>query len=322
MERGPAGGRHARHADHARWGCGKYLVAEPGKHLFRARLGETADIRTVPYGQPVDHNGVRVSFHPAGHVLGSAQVRLEHRGEVWVVTGDYKLDADPTCLPFEPVPCHTLITESTFGLPIYRWDRPDKLFADVNSWWRANQAAGKCSIVYAYALGKAQRLMAGVDATIGPIYTHGAVEKVTLAYRESGISLPPTTPAGAARASAGRRSLARVPGDRPAVGVPLERGCGSSSRRRRRWPRGGCGSAGRGGGRRWTAGSSCPTTPTGPACSTAVHESGAARVLVTHGFAGVLARYLRERGLDAGVIATRYGDEEEGSDPTDEEAAP
>jgi putative mRNA 3-end processing factor len=108
------------HADHARWGCGRYFAADPGKHLLRTRLGEKADITTVPHGEPVDHNGVRVSFHPAGHVLGSAQVRLEHRGEVRVVAGDYKLDPDLTCLPFEPVRCHTLVTESTFGLPIYR----------------------------------------------------------------------------------------------------------------------------------------------------------------------------------------------------------
>lgn len=121
------------HADHARWGCETYLAAEPGRHLLRTRLGEKADITTVPYGTPVDHNGVLVSFHPAGHVLGSAQVRLEYKGAVWVVTGDYKLEPDPTCLPFEPAKCHTLITESTFGLPVYRWDPPEELFAGVNA---------------------------------------------------------------------------------------------------------------------------------------------------------------------------------------------
>src|SRR5438094_424004 len=129
------------HADHACRGSGQYLAADPNRHLLRARLSDDAVLATVSYGQPVTHAGVRVSFHPAGHVLGSAQIRLEHRGEVWVVTGDYKLDADPTSLPFEPVRCHTLITESTFGLPVYRWDSPAELFAAVNAWWRANQTA-------------------------------------------------------------------------------------------------------------------------------------------------------------------------------------
>ena len=192
------------HADHARPGCGRYLAVEPGQHVLRARLGDAADVATVPHGRPVNHNGVRVSFHPAGHVLGSAQVRLEHRGEAWVVTGDYKLVPDPTCLPFEPVRCHTLITEATFALPVYRWDPPAELFAAINAWWRANREAGKTSVLYAYALGKAQRLLAGVDAGIGPIFTHGAVEKLTRVYRESGVGLPPTTPVGEVTAARGK----------------------------------------------------------------------------------------------------------------------
>src|SRR5262245_11727883 len=129
------------HSDHARWGCRHYLAAAAGETVLRARLGPYADITTLPYGQPVEHRGVRVSLHPAGPILGSAQVRLEHRGEVWVVSGDYKLGPDPTCEPFEPVRCHTFITESTFGLPIYRWPDAEQVFADVNAWWLANQEA-------------------------------------------------------------------------------------------------------------------------------------------------------------------------------------
>jgi len=310
------------HADHARWGCGTYLAADPGEHLLRTRLGETADIRTIPHGRPVDHNGVRVSFHPAGHVLGSAQVRLERWGEVWVVTGDYKLDPDPTCLPFEYVRCHTFITESTFGLPIYRWDRPDELFADVNGWWRANKDGGKCSNLYAYALGKAQRVMAGVDATIGPILTHGAVEKVTRAYRESGVTLPPTTPVGEVAVSRGKAkpwpgSLVIAPPS--AAGSvwarkfePASEAVASgwmrvrAARRRKAVDRG----------------FALSDHADWPGLLTAVRESGATRVLATHGFAPVLARHLRERGLDAGVIATRYGDEEEWADPPAAEGIP
>jgi putative mRNA 3-end processing factor len=139
---------------------------------------------------------VQVSLHPAGHILGSAQVRIEHRGEVWVISGDYKLGADATCAPFEPVRCHTFVTESTFGLPIYRWRPQADLFDEINRWWRSNQLASKASMLFAYALGKAQRLLAGVDPTIGPIFTHGAVERLNHDYRASGVALPTTTYAG------------------------------------------------------------------------------------------------------------------------------
>jgi putative mRNA 3-end processing factor len=309
------------HADHARWGCGRYLAAEPGRHLLRTRLGEQAHIDTLPYGKPVEHDGVRVSFHPAGHVLGSAQVRLERGGEVWVVTGDYKLDPDPTCAPFEPVRCHTFITESTFGLPIYRWDRPDVLFTGVNAWWRANAAAGKTSIVYAYALGKAQRVMAGVDASIGPIFTHGAVEKVTRAYRDSGVALPPTTPVSEVVVERGKPKpwagglVIAPPSASGSVWVrkfePASEAVASGwmtvrgARRRKAVDRG----------------FALSDHADWPGLLTAVRETGATRVLATHGFAGVLARYLREQGLDADVIATRFGDEEEGAEPAEEATA-
>jgi putative mRNA 3-end processing factor len=308
------------HADHARPGCGSYLAAAPGRHLLRTRLGPEVDLTTVPYAEPIDQHGVRISFHPAGHVLGSAQVRLEHRGQAWVVTGDYKLDPDPTCSPFEPVRCHTLITESTFALPVYRWDPSAELFADLNAWWRTNAAAGKASVVYAYALGKAQRLMAGVDRDIGPIYTRGAVERLTRAYRESGVALPPTTPVsevvamrGAAKPWAGALVLAPP----SAAGSPWARKFEPASeavasgwmrvrgaRRRRAVDRG----------------FALSDHADWPGLLAAVRASGAERVLATHGFAPVLARYLREQGLDAAVIATRYGDEEEEADPAGEDA--
>ena len=146
--------------------------------------------------EPVTIRGVKVSFHPAGHILGSAQVRLEHGGEVWVVSGDYKTEPDATCAPFEPVRCHVFVSESTFGLPIYRWPPQAEVFADVNAWWRANQAAGKTTLLFGYALGKAQRLLAGLDPSIGPIFCHGAVEKLNAAYRAAGVPLPETRYAG------------------------------------------------------------------------------------------------------------------------------
>lgn len=160
------------HGDHLTWGCESYLVSETGAAVSRERLGAWgAGLESMPYGDTRTINGVRVSFHPAGHILGSAQVRLEYRGEVWVVSGDYKTDPDPTCAPWEPVRCHTFITESTFGLPIYRWPSQQQVFAEINAWWAANAAAGQVSLLCAYALGKAQRLLAGLDPSIGPILT-------------------------------------------------------------------------------------------------------------------------------------------------------
>ena len=146
----------------------------------------------MPYGEAIAHRGVRLSLHPAGHVLGSAQVRLEHGGRVWVASGDYKTEPDGTCTPFEPVPCDTFITESTFGLPIYRWPTQAALFAEIDDWWRANAAQGRASVLLCYAFGKAQRILHGVDAGIGPIVVHGAVEPLNAVYRAAGVALPPT----------------------------------------------------------------------------------------------------------------------------------
>ena len=179
------------HSDHARYGHGHYLAANDAQGVLRARLGEI-DLQTLAYGDRILHNGVKLSLHPAGHVLGSSQVRLEHGGQVWVASGDYKVAPDPTCAPFEPVKCDVFITESTFGLPIYRWCSDDELFAGINDWWARNVAAGKASVIGCYSFGKAQRVLAGVDASIGPIIVHGAVEPLNRAYRAAGVQLPPT----------------------------------------------------------------------------------------------------------------------------------
>ena len=178
------------HGDHVAWGCGAYLASTDGAALLRLRLGGTMEVQAVPYGQSLALDGVRLSLHPAGHILGSAQVRVEHGGEVWVVSGDYKTDPDPTCRPFESVRCHTFVSESTFGLPIYRWPAQAEVFDEINAWWRGNADAGRASLLYAYSLGKAQRLLAGLDPSIGPILTHGAVERINAVYRAEGVALP------------------------------------------------------------------------------------------------------------------------------------
>ena len=304
------------HSDHARWGCDGYLVAEPGKHLFRTRLGDDANIETLPYGEAIEHNGVRVSFHPAGHVLGSAQVRVEHRGEVWVVSGDYKTGGDdPTCAAFEPVRCHGFVTESTFGLPIYRWPAGAALAADINAWWRANAAAGKCSLLYGYSLGKAQRILSLLDPSIGPIYTHGAVEKLTQAYRESGVSLPPTEYAGVTDA-AGKR--VKKPWAGAAVVAPPS--AHGSPWVRKFAPAAAAFCSGwmtvRGTRRRKGVDRGFPVSDHAdwPGLLTAIAATGAETVWVTHGYTAVLTRYLRDQGLDARVIETRFEGEAGGED--------
>ena len=156
------------HGDHARVGSDVYLCHNDSVPILRRRLGEI-DVRGAAYGEPVELNGVRISLHPAGHILGSAQVRVERRGEIWVASGDYKTEPDGTCAPFEPIRCHAFITESTFGLPIYRWRPQAEIAAEINAWWRANAAAGRASVVFAYSLGKAQRVLAMLDASIGPM---------------------------------------------------------------------------------------------------------------------------------------------------------
>lgn len=180
------------HGDHARSGCDHYLTAKPGVRLLQARVGEYANIQALEYGEKIRINNIEISLHPAGHILGSAQIRLDYQGEIWVVSGDYKLEPDMTCAPFEFVRCHTFITEATFGTPAYQWPAQETVFAGINQWWRHNQTLGKTSILFAYALGKAQRLLAGVDPNIGPIYTHTAVEKLNTIYRAEGIHLPNT----------------------------------------------------------------------------------------------------------------------------------
>jgi putative mRNA 3-end processing factor len=177
------------HSDHARRGSKSYITTTEGAALLRQRVGKHACIETLRYGESVRLNGVHLSLHPAGHILGSAQVRVEQRDEVWVVSGDYKTERDSTCAPFEPVRCHTFLTESTFALPVFRWRPQAEVFAEINAWWRHNQSLGRASVLFAYALGKAQRLLAGIDASIGPVVVAREVEGYIECYRAAGIEL-------------------------------------------------------------------------------------------------------------------------------------
>lgn len=180
------------HADHFIAGCKRYVTETSGRRILQHRLGPRAVIQPVEYGQTLDFFGVRVSLHPAGHILGSAQVRVEHQGEVWVVSGDYKVAGDPTCAPFEPVRCHTFITESTFGHPLFAWEPEAGVFQQLHDWWYENQRRGLASLVYAYSLGKAQRLLAGLKGNYGPIFVHWQIDEVNRLYRAAGVQLPET----------------------------------------------------------------------------------------------------------------------------------
>src|SRR6266853_1706743 len=179
------------HSDHAQPGSEAYLCSSLSVPILRERLGHDIRLEGARYGESLRIGDVSVSFHPAGHILGSAQIRIEHRGEIWVVSGDYKLAPDSTCTAFEPVRCHTFVTESTFGLPVYRWPAQTGILASIGEWWRTNRRRGKCSVIFAYPLGKAQRLLAGLDPE-APIFCHGAVERLNRVYRANGVDLPET----------------------------------------------------------------------------------------------------------------------------------
>jgi putative mRNA 3-end processing factor len=180
------------HSDHARPGSRSYLTVKQGELLLKQRFGARINLQTVNYAEQINLNGVKVSFHPAGHILGSSQIRIEYKDEVWVISGDYKIEKDLTCEKFEPLKCNTFITESTFGLPIFIWSSQIEIFDDINSWWRKNKDSGITSVIFCYALGKAQRIISGLDSTIGTIYTHNAVGIINQCYRNSGINLPET----------------------------------------------------------------------------------------------------------------------------------
>lgn len=286
------------HTDHARWGCRHYLAASPGEHLLRMRMSDEAEFQFLPYGESISVGGVQISFHPAGHMLGSAQVRLEYRGQVALVTGDYKLGNDPTCESWQPVRCDLMVTESTFGLPVYRWRPDEELNSAINDWWRQSRDAGKCCVLYSYAVGKSQRLLAALDPSIGPIYTHGAVEKGNEAYRQSGVALPDTTYVGSiegkhvwkggmvvavpsAHATPWMRRFGRV-STAMASGWMAVRG----SRRRRNVDRGFVVS----------------DHVDWPSLLSAINACDPETVWVTHGYSAVVARYLNEHGRDAVVL--------------------
>jgi putative mRNA 3-end processing factor len=302
------------HGDHARAGSAGYLCAEPSAALLRRRFGGDAPIEAVAYGATLTLGRVRVSFHPAGHVLGSAQIRLESAPGIWVVSGDYKRASDPTCAPFEPLRCDTFITESTFGLPIYRWDPTDAVIDDIAGWWNANRDEGRTSVLFCYTIGKAQRLLAELmRVTDRPVYVHGMMLGMIEAYRDAGVSMLPVLPvierARGARSAAASFAGELVLAPLSARGTPWMRRLGEVStafasglmrvrgvRRQRAFDRGFV----------------LSDHADWPALLTTVKDTGAVRVLATHGHAEPFARHMSALGVDSGIIRTAWEGEPSG----------
>lgn len=266
------------HSDHARRGMRAYLCHHHTIAILHHRLGGKVTTQGVAYGEDVVINGVRFTLYPAGHIIGSAQVRVEHAGEVWVVSGDYKRQADPIAQAFEPVRCHTFVTETTFGLPIYQWPDPAVAVNGINAWWRANAQAGLVSVVHAYSLGKAQRVLLGLDPSVGPITADQAVHDMHAVLRHAGHALPPTPiftgqQGALVISSTGANHTIRAYRHRTAgvSGWNVTRGGGFVMSDHVDWP----------------------------GLLQTVAETECGRVLATHGFSQVVVRYLRERGLEA-----------------------
>ena len=295
------------HSDHARWGSKHYLCHHYTKPLLQQRLGDNS-YQSIEWNEAIYMNGVRVTLHPAGHIIGSSQVRVEHSGEVWVISGDYKVEDDGISGVFEPVKCHNFISESTFGLPIYNWKPQAEIFADIQSWIRKNQDSGKTSVLIAYSLGKAQRLLPCVSAVTDKIFVHGAVYNIHMALVNAGWKLPevkrvqPDTPKEelkgavviAPSSAEGSPWLKRF--------TPYEIGICSG------WMQV------RGNKRRKNAdaGFALSDHADWKGLLQAVKETEAEKVFATHGFQFAFSRYLNEQGIEAGEVKTEYGGEEEG----------
>ena len=294
------------HSDHARSGSKRYLTSDRGEHVLRARLDPSSVIESIAYGQTLKIKDVSVSFHPAGHVLGSSQIRIEHKGEIWVVSGDYKTQADPTCEAIEPVRCHTFITESTFGLPIYRWPDPKEIQQDLNQWWQKNKDQGRASVIFAYSFGKAQRILSIVDHSIGPIYVHGAVHKLNEQYTASGVALPETKYVGELDKKADFKGALIVAPPSTFDSTWTKRFGDYSSAYASGWMRV------RGNRRRQSIdrGFALSDHADWNGLLDVINATGAEEVIVTHGFSSPLIKYLKEGGKRARGFRTEYKGEQ------------
>lgn len=288
------------HSDHSRYGHKQYITHHANIPIVKHRLGNI-NVTGKEYGETFTINNVSFSFHPAGHIIGSSQIRVEHKGEVWVFTGDYKTENDGISIPFEPIKCHTFITECTFGLPAFKWRPQSEVISDINNWWQENQNEGKTSILFGYSLGKAQRLLKHLDTSIGKIYTHGAIENMTNVLRPM-VDFPETikitretkkeellgniviAPPSAHGSTWIRKMVPYVTAS--ASGWMTFRG----ARRRRAIDKG------------FVLSDHCDWN----GLLSSVKETGCEKVIATHGYTEIFSRYLRELGYDARTEQTQY----------------
>ncbi len=294
------------HSDHARWGSKHYLAHTLSAPILRLRLGDI-NLQTVGYSEPLYINGVKITFYPAGHIIGSAQVRVENEGEVWVVSGDYKTENDGISGAFEPVACHTFISESTFGLPVYRWQKQEDIFDAINKWWAHNREHSKQSILVGYSLGKAQRLLAHVDKSIGPIVAHTAVYNTQRAFIEAGVPLYNV-----------QRWTADLKKEELKGGLIITPSTGSESGWLKRFEPYSIGACSgwmkvRGSKRRQNAdrGFALSDHADWDGLLQAVKATGCQKAYITHGYQSVFSRYLNEIGIASEEVLTEYGSDEE-----------
>lgn len=291
------------HADHSRWGHQQYITHHSNVAIIKHRLGDIT-VAGKEWNETFTINGVKFSLHPAGHIIGSSQIRVEYKGEVWVFTGDYKTEDDGLAVPYEVVKCHTFITECTFGLPAFKWAPQEQVFNDINTWWQQNRDDGKTSVLFGYSLGKAQRILKHLDTSIGQIYTHGAVENMTEVIR-SIADLPPThkitrdtkkeeikgniviAPPSAHGSTWIKKMVPYVTAS--ASGWMTFRG----ARRRRAIDKG------------FVLSDHCDWQ----GLLTSIKATGAEKIICTHGYTDIFSRFLAEQGYDARTEQTQYEEE-------------
>ena len=288
------------HADHSRWGHKKYITHYTNIPIIKHRLGDI-DVSGVAYAESFSINNVKFSLHPAGHIIGSSQVRVEYKDEVWVFSGDYKTEDDGISVPYEPVKCDTFITECTFGLPAFKWLPQQQVMHDINKWWQENRKEGKTSVLFGYSLGKAQRLLHGLDPGIGKIFTHGAIENMTEVLRPF-ANFPDTTRVTRETKKEELKGgmVLAPPSAHGSIWikkmVPYETGMASGwmafrgARRRRAIDRG------------FVLSDHCDWQ----GLLASIKATGCERVVCTHGYSEIFSRYLNEVGYDARTADTQY----------------
>jgi putative mRNA 3-end processing factor len=300
------------HGDHARFGSKNYLCHHYTKPLLEARLG-AGNYESVEWGEQLNINGVKVSFHPAGHMIGSSQIRLEYKGEVWVFSGDYKTENDGISGQFEPIKCNTFITESTFGLPIYNWRPQPEIFRNIKNWILKNKEQGKASIMLAYSLGKAQRILQPLSEVTDVIYAHGAVYNMHMALVNAGWKLPML-----------ERITYETPKEKLKNAVIIAPPSAENSTWMKRFTPYAIGYCSgwmqvRGNARRKNVDGGFVISDHADwnGLLQAVKATEATKVFVTHGYQSAFSRYLNEIGIESAEVKTEYGDEDEGEKDND-----